>query len=224
MGARDDFALRALWAAVAASATCLALVITRIALADGAATFAFLSWNLFLAWIPLALAMLLPGALAGGRGRRALAVPLLALWLLFLPNAPYLVTDLIHLDGRPAGSPWIDLVMFPAFAATGLLIGVLALHLVHVEVARERGPRTAWTVTGACIALSGIGMYLGRVLVWNSWDVLTSPMAKARELAEHVTTAAGLGDLLAFTLGLGACLALAYAAFEMAARRAGRGA
>ncbi|MGE4178109.1 MAG: DUF1361 domain-containing protein [Thermoleophilia bacterium] len=219
MGARDDFALRAQWAAVAASAACLAMVVARIALADGAATFAFLSWNLFLAWIPLVLAMLLPATLAGAR-RRALAVPLLALWLLFLPNAPYLVTDLIHLDGRPAGSPAIDLVMFPAFAATGLLIGVLALHLVHVEVARERSPRVAWTATGACIALSGIGMYLGRVLTWNSWDVLTSPVARARELAEHVTTAAGLGDLVAFTLGLGACLALAYAAFELAARRA----
>ena len=83
------------------------------------------------------------GAGAGFGPWSALRSPVLAVWLLLLPNAPYLVTDLVHLEGRAPAVPVIDIPLFAAFAATGLVIFLVCLHLVHRPLlrARRRGRR-----------------------------------------------------------------------------------
>lgn len=203
--------------AVAVSAACLAVLSVRLSI-SGERTYAFLAWNLFLAWIPLVLALLLPSA--GPRGRWVV-VPVLGSWLLFLPNAPYLLTDLIHLGDRPAGSPAIDFVMFPAFALAGLLIGAISLHVVHRALAARHGAGVARLAVAACIALAGFGMYLGRVLQWNSWDIVTRPGSRLATLADRLADPLALAGALMVSVGSAVCIALAYAAFRSAADRFG---
>ena len=138
---------------------------------SGRPVFLFLLWNLSLAWLPLILAM------TAGALRR---FPLLAIlagvaWLLFLPNAPYLLTDLLHL-GRYDGAPfWYDMLTLLVFALTGLLLGFVSLEMMHGLVHERLGRITGWLFALAALALSSVGVYIGRFLRWNSWDALLRP-------------------------------------------------
>ena len=111
-----------------ASALCAATVEVRIRRSHGPA-YRFLDWNLFLAWIPLALAL---AALASSRhGRGFLTFVLGILWLLFFPNAPYMLTDFIHLRQSPTTPLWYDGLMISSFAWTALLLGLVSLYLMQ---------------------------------------------------------------------------------------------
>lgn len=142
--------------------------------------FSFLAWNLFLAWVPMAIALVMLGV----HRRRAPAAVLVALglpWLIFLPNAPYLATDVIHLRTEWGGVPlWYDIVLVLTAGATGLLIGYGALYTVQVIVSERVGAATGWVFAIATLPVTAVGVYVGRVLRFNSWDVLVD----ARTLAE----------------------------------------
>lgn len=177
-----------------------ALTITLLALRirhTGLIHFGFLAWNLALAWIPMLLAL----ALLGGQRLGARALPLLtimAAWLLFLPNAPYLVTDVIHLRTVWGGVPWwFDVALIGSAAATGLLLGYASLLIVQAVVARRHGEVAGWLLAVAALLLSGVGVYMGRFLRLNSWDVVSRPGALAGEARVR------LGDPLANELFLG---------------------
>lgn len=134
------------------------------------ATFLFLVWNLFLAWVPYILSLLLPKMPS-----KWLAMPLLAIWLVFLPNAPYLVTDLLHVHYRSGVPLWYDVMMIFSFAWTGLLLGLLSIFDVQVFLEKILGRRTANFATWAVIGLCAFGVYLGRYQRWNTWDLLLEP-------------------------------------------------
>jgi uncharacterized membrane protein len=152
---------------------CLALLAVRPRIA-GSFDHLYLVWNLFLAWIPFALALVI--AERGRHGRAGLGqVALVGAWLVFLPNAPYIVTDLIHLPTSGGDPVWFDAVIYIAFAWTGLLLGLISLLLVHRTVRRALGALWGWALVAGAVALCGVGIYLGRFLRWNSWDVLTNP-------------------------------------------------
>lgn len=152
----------------------------------GAPVFAFLFWNLFLAWVPYLLALALVGLDRVGAPGWVLAAPGIV-WLLFLPNAPYILTDFIHLGAIPGASLWFDALLIGAFAATGLLLGLASLYLVHHVVAARLGPTAGWVLALGALALSSIGIYLGRFPRFNSWDVVTNP--------------GGLVDVIVYRLG-----------------------
>jgi uncharacterized membrane protein len=151
----------------------VALVMLRVAWTQSA-YYLFLLWNLFLAVIPLLASALLRRA-AERNAADPVQLALLALWLLFLPNAPYILTDLVHL--HPDGSRlfWYDLGMVLFCAGTGLLLGYASLFDVHVLCEKRFGQRCGWTVAVVALLASGYGVYLGRVQRWNSWDVVTNP-------------------------------------------------
>jgi uncharacterized membrane protein len=142
-----------------------------------------LVWNLFLAWIPLVVALVLYD-----RHARRSGVPILVslglVWLLFLPNAPYIVTDLRYLAGTTGRAFWFDGVLIGAAATTGLLLGFVSLYLLHDVVRRRLGARRAWVFALGVLGLSSLGVYLGRVLRWNSWDVVTRPGSRAASLGK----------------------------------------
>ena len=163
---------------VAASLFCVALVALRVA-ESGSTKFSGLAWNLFLAWIPFLLAVVVYDRWRRGRGRASLLV-LGALWLLFFPNAPYIVTDFVHLE-RTADAPyWYDAVTVSAFAWTGLLLGFASLFLMQTVVRQWRGVAAGWTFAALAIALGSLGIYLGRFLRLNSWDALEHPSVLPR--------------------------------------------
>ena len=136
---------------------------------------AAIAWNLLLAWIPFALALIVyERARSGGVSIPALA-SLGMLWLVFLPNAPYLVTDLKYV-GRGGGVPVLyDVMLLSAAAWTGLLLGLTSLFLMHAVARRLIGTVPAWAIVVGVVASSSFGIYLGRVQRWNSWDVFVRP-------------------------------------------------
>ncbi len=128
----------ALLALLAASALCVATLELRIE-RTGDSFYRFLIWNLFLAWVPL-----LCAAAAFARARRridSLVVALLLLWLLFFPNAPYMLTDFIHIGERSSVPLWYDALMLSSFAWTALLLGFASLYLVQMVVRSALGAR-----------------------------------------------------------------------------------
>lgn len=136
-------------------------------------SYAFLVWNLFLAGIPVLFALVADWSWRSGR--KVAAVLALGLWLLFFPNAPYLVTDLIHLRERPPAPLWFDALILGSAGVAGLLAGFASLRIVQVLAERRWRPATSWTFVLAVLFASGFGVYLGRFGRFNSWDVLTRP-------------------------------------------------
>lgn len=136
--------------------------------------FRFLVWNLFLAWVPLVIAFVLMALDRRSTGRWLL-VPVGVLWLLFLPNAPYIFTDLIHLGRLPGAPLWFDMVLIGTFAATGLVLGWVSLAVVQGIVSRRVGTGAGWLMATGVLVLCTVGVYLGRVHRFNSWDALLDP-------------------------------------------------
>lgn len=169
--------MRASWrigfALVAATFLCGVLWSARV-FATREFYFGYLIWNLFLGWLPLFFAITTrrlyewcgwcPRTLLSG-----------VAWLLFLPNASYIVTDLIHLRSHPPVPLWYDAALFASFAFIGVALGFVSLRVIHDLVAQRRGWWQGWLFVFAVLALCGFGIYLGRVERWNSWSVLTEP-------------------------------------------------
>jgi uncharacterized membrane protein len=173
--------LAALGALVLASGFCLALVVVRMRY-SGSDYHRFLVWNLFLAWLPFLFALALYDRAERGRSRVQLAV-LAGLWLLFLPNAPYVLTDLIHLHESPRVPLWYDSMMFAACAWTALALGIGSLLLVHQVARRRIGEKLSWALLVPVLSLVSLGIYLGRFVRLNSWDALTRPGRVAHVIA-----------------------------------------
>ena len=198
-------------ALVLASAASAMLVAVRVAHTRRLA-YAFLVWNLILAWIPLGLAVVAQ-ALDAWRSRRkatAAGVVCLLAWLVFLPNAPYIVTDLMHLRVQGNRLLWLDLVMLQAFAWTGLAVGFVSLEIVQRWVARRVGTLGSWVFVATAIGLSAFGIYLGRFHRWNSWDVARNPLGLASDIARMVLNPFGHTHVVLFSAAMGGFLLTAY--------------
>lgn len=176
-------AARAFYALCCASVLACALLVVRVE-RTGSWHFRWLAWNLVLAWVPYG-AMLVADWLRARRPRQPwLLVPPGLLWLAFLPNAPYIVTDLMHLSPR-AGEwlYWYDVIMVVAFAWTGCVLGALSLGIAQGIVAHYLGRLIGWCWVLVSAGLCGFGIYVGRFLRWNSWDLLVNPLTLSRDLA-----------------------------------------
>lgn len=175
----------------------------------GEPAFGFLTWNLFLAWIPYVLALGIAGAHRLG-GPPPLLWLLGVAWLLFLPNAPYILTDFIHL-GRPDGAPlWFDAALIGTFAATGLLLGLASLLVVHRVVEARAGRLAGWVVAVGSLLLSAIGVYLGRFPRFNSWDVITAPNSLVGVVLSRLADPLGNPFLLQFAVVMSGLLLGSY--------------
>jgi uncharacterized membrane protein len=188
-----------------ASALGVALVAVRTALI-WRGQHLYLVWNLFLAWIPLMLALWLEERDSRGssKGWRFWAIAFA--WLMFFPNAPYIFTDITHLKLATRLRWWTDLIIILLFAVTGLVLAFLSLHRMQSVVARRHGWLAGWAFVFAVAFLSGLGVYLGRFERWNSWDVVVNPIGMALDSGNwlHLKSAK-------FTVLFGAFLSAAYA-------------
>ena len=171
-------------------------------------THAFLVWNLFLAWMPLFFSLLA----FGYRECRWKFLGFSALWLLFLPNAPYLVTDLVHLRVRPPVPLWFDMVLLQSFIWLGLLLGFISLYKMQWIVRQRFGIKASWVFVAIVVILTGFGIYLGRVQRWNSWDIVTNPVALFIDIFRHFTPPY-IRLAASFTILYGAFFFVAYLMF-----------
>ncbi|HET8930129.1 MAG TPA: DUF1361 domain-containing protein [Acidimicrobiales bacterium] len=162
----------------------------------------FLVWNLFLAWVPLV------AAIAVSRASRPVAVVAGVVWLVFLPNALYLVTDLVHLvDGSTL---WRHILQFGFAAWTGTLLAVVSLRIVHRRAERETGRAAGWLVVAAAVVAAGIGVAIGRFQRWNSWDLLTEPDSIAHGTLSWVRSPFADARITGVALAVTAFFGIAY--------------
>jgi uncharacterized membrane protein len=146
----------------------ISLLVVRILLTRQL-TYIFLVWNLFLAWLPYLLSVLVTYAC-----RRHLwlgALPAAGCWLLFFPNAPYIITDFLHLAPRAPIPQWYDLLILASFSWTGMFLALVSLATLHTIVGERIGRLGGWAFATLALALGSLGIYLGRFLRWNSWDL-----------------------------------------------------
>ena len=131
----------------------------------------FLSHNLWLGWIPVIVAGIVKwkkpaGWLLGG---------LWFAWFIFLPNSPYIVTDLVHMRGKST-LPWFDLLVLFHYALAGLLAGSLSLDWMEDAVEAVWGKLTGVGLTAFAIVASGFGMTMGRDFRLGSKQMFTEPL------------------------------------------------
>ncbi len=171
-------------------------------------TFLFLVWNLILAWVPYLASLWAEGWSRLLRGRWWLLPG--ALWLAFFPNASYIVTDFWHLQDRPPVPVWYDIGLLAVFAWTGLFLAVHSLRIMQGLVRRYLGALVSWLFVAGAVVLSGLGVYLGRFLRWNSWDLLFRPQAVLADVAMRVLFPWQHPRTVGVTLLFGALLFICY--------------
>jgi len=185
----------------AASAISLFLAAVRMSRSDSV-RYAFLLWNLILAWIPFLFAAL-AYTLANLR-KRILYLLVFAsamAWLVFFPNAPYILTDFQHLSYVTDGIPvWYDVILIVWFAWTGLLLGVVSLHLMQDIIARMLGKTISWFFVIGVTVMAGFGVYVGRFMRWNSWDAWNRPAALLLDIWEQVRHPLANKETFIFTI------------------------
>jgi uncharacterized membrane protein len=147
-------------------------------------------WNTFLALVPAALALVV----FRHRGPRTLGWWIGAgLILLFLPNAPYVVTDLVHLRGD----------VLAIHSELGVVTGILPIYGAFIAVGFAAYAFVVWeggrylTAAGlgrwrpaaelAVHALCAVGIVLGRVARLNSWEPVTEPHTTAWRIVDTLT-------------------------------------
>jgi len=173
----------------ACSLLALGLLVIRV-LHSSSLSYAFLAWNLFLAFVPLWISRFLGS-------RKELTVwhlPLMAAWLLFLPNAPYILTDLFHFRPRPGVPFWYDLALITWFACLGLVAFYRSVMLMRQVFLRYIQPAQLQWLMPPLFGLVAFGLYLGRFLRFNSWDII-HPFRLAKASMHTLLTF----DALAFT-------------------------
>jgi uncharacterized membrane protein len=160
-----------------ASVVTVAIIVGRMVF-TGNIRSGFLIWNLFLAWLPLGFALLAREKYHEARNGERWSGPFLALsaaWLLFFPNAAYICTDLVHLTSRYYPHFWVDLTVILSCAFIGLVLGFVSLYLMQSIVTQRYGWAAGWAFVAGAAGLSSFGIYLGRFLRFNSWDIVAKP-------------------------------------------------
>jgi uncharacterized membrane protein len=172
------------WLFLSCCFSCL-LVCCRVA-ATGYLTYLFLVWNLFLAFVPYAVSEWLSRHITR-RGSRWKLLPALLLWLLFIPNSFYIVTDFFHLEKFDSAPKWFDLLVLFSFAWNGLLLGMLSVKKVEWVLGILSGRRLSLFFVFGFMWLNAFGIYIGRYLRYNSWDVVTQPLSLFLDMLRILT-------------------------------------
>lgn len=153
----------------------------------GSLFFTFLVWNLFLAGLPYLFSQVLK-YLNNSNGSKILQFTFFGMWLLFLPNSPYIITDLVHLQNESSTMVWLDLLLVFVYAIIGLLLGLFSMiDIYHVLKSKYNTKNANFFMIYLCL-LCGYGVYLGRFLRFNSWDLFTKPQVLLYNIAHSLTS------------------------------------
>jgi uncharacterized membrane protein len=180
------------------------------ALSNHSAEFAYLNWNLFLAWVPLLLTWWLVVVLRTRLWSSWLALAITIAWVSFLPNSFYMISDFIHIQQVRRVDLLYDVVMFSSFIFNGVVLGFVSLYLVHQELLKRVRQRTAAGLIALVLVLSCIAIYLGRELRWNTWDILVNPAGILVDISNRVLDPRTYPQFLATTLSFFVLIAALY--------------
>jgi uncharacterized membrane protein len=175
------------------------LLIARVIESDSL-RYVFLFWNLMLAALPALLAWWLVQRIREHGWLRWQQLALTAVWVGFLPNSFYLVTDFIHLRQTYEASLLYDIAMLTSFIISGFVFGFIGLYLVHLELAKRLRPRNAWLIITGLLLASSFALYLGRFTRWNTWDVLFKPAGLLFDVSDRFINPSSHGQTYQTTI------------------------
>ena len=168
--------------------------------------YSFYGWNTFLAAIPYAVST----QLVKMKKINLIAVILLFVWLAFFPNAPYMITDLLHYEERLPVPFWFDILLVISAAWNGLILGLISLMNVEIFLSQFLKPVWIKLSVFASLLLCGYGVFIGRFLRFNSWDILTDPRILVYSSAHHVLLPQRYPKLWVFTILFAVLLTVIY--------------
>ncbi|MDR1836962.1 MAG: DUF1361 domain-containing protein [Treponema sp.] len=180
-------------------------------------SFYFLNWNLFLAFVPWALttiSFIKPKI----QSSFISIVILLVFWLMFFPNAPYIITDLflLRFNTKPI---WYETLMILSYAWTGMLFGFLSLLDIE-EILKRKLPRALVTCISVFLLFVGsFGIYIGRYLRWNTWDLFTKTSEVLTDIGDRFVNPFQYWETWGVTIFMGVFLNIVYWSFRLVKRR-----
>lgn len=210
---------RIIKALLLASFLAVLMILFRIVYTDSIKLL-FLVWNLFLAWIPFLLSIYIL-KISQSKNKYIPKIVIGILWILFFPNTFYLITDYIHLNNHSYVKlengiyhfyydflMWFDFVLISLFAFLGYFLGVLSLNNIHKLILSKWSKGLSWFFILLIAFITGFGIYLGRFLRFNSWDVIIHPVSLIVEIVQNINV-----DSFVFSVIFGGFIFICYIIF-----------
>lgn len=172
--------------------------------------FIYMVWNIFLAWLGLGATLWLERVLHRNVWSSWYALLVTVLWLIFVPNTFYMLTDFIHIHELIPADLVSGVVMLSSFILNGIVLGLISLYIVHRELLKRVKPRLAASLIGAVILVCSFAIYVGRELRWNTWDIIINPSSVLFDVTDRVLHPAAHPGMLHITLGFFVLIASTY--------------
>jgi len=179
----------------------------------GRYTYYFLNWNLILALIPLFISIFISPDIIRKKSKILTAV-LFIIWLIFFPNAPYIITDLYYLNNHSERMFWYDLITILIFSWTGLLAGFFSMDIIKESLFSRLSNIKSNVIICLLFFVSAFGIYLGRELRWNTWEIFVEPKEFFLDVIDRFINPIGHRRTWAFTLLMGFFLNITYWSFR----------
>jgi len=191
------------------SSYCIAILLYRVWYTSSI-LYGFLVWNLILAYVPF----FITNSIKTVQLKTLPFFVAFVIWLLFLPNAPYIITDIFHLKRQTSMPVWFDLLLVISFAFNGIVLFFLSVYDMYTILQKNFSVAKAWIITTCIFFLTGFGIYLGRFLRFNSWDVLSNPNILIVEIFDRIIQPVSHPRTWGFTLGFGTLLLIGFLIFK----------
>lgn len=159
----------------------------------------YLNWNLLLAWLPLLFSVVLINSLRSSSWLSWKNIVLSLLWLGFLPNSFYIITDFIHLRHTSSQTLLFDVVLLFSFTLNGLLLGYISTFMIHDQLNKRLKDSTVHAIIGGVFLACSFAIYLGRFLRWNTWDVLINPAGVLFDVSDRFINPGAHGQTFSTT-------------------------
>lgn len=178
----------------------------------------FIIWNLVLAWISLVTVWILSNRLKKGKWLSWQNIGLSVIWLIFLPNTWYVLTDFVHVSTNGEISQLFDVVMMAVLTICGFTLGFTSLYLMHKQFLKRLSKQASGLIIVLIILMSSFGIYLGRDLRWNSWDVVTNPSGIIINVSDRIVDPFGQPRAINMTGLFFVLISITYAAIWIVVR------
>ena len=160
-----------------------------------------MDWNLFLSWIPLIVAFIVDITVKRFHRWYVWVGLWSVVWILFFPNAPYMITDLVHLSvDMGSDLTWHDMIMLFFYAEVSLFNGLVSVYWMHRSWQKTYSKAIGNVLLLVSFPLAGFGIYLGRIRRWNSWDILHNPNELVNAIWQSLTDRTAL--ILSLEIGV----------------------
>jgi uncharacterized membrane protein len=183
---------------------------------SGTTNYSNLVWNLVLAWLPYIISIIASSVYRTNPKNWGVIFFLVFFWLIFFPNAPYIVTDFYHLGPRPPVPLWFDISLLAIFAFTGCFLSIASLRSIHIIMEGFFGKVIGWFFALFALGLGSLGVYLGRFGRFNSWDIFLEPKSVIKEIAYNILNPGDNLGFVGFTLMFTSILLVFYLMFVTA--------